>query len=377
LGISLTALSTLGAGVAFTGHRQWLIRHRNLRESTSSVLSDQRASAEPSEMKRRPFGSTGVDVSEAGFGAWAIGGHAYGPVPEDDARDALARAEELGCNFVDTAAVYGRSEEILGRFLAGRRHKWLIATKYSGQPEGMSALLDAQLRRLRTDAVDLYQVHWAPGRRELHLYDQLLRARESGKARFIGVSLSSAIEVDRVLSHAIVDAIQIPFNLLEPNPYLDRLGAIRQSGVAVIARSSLRGGLLSGKYSPGARFSGAEDRRGRMSKSELDDILDRAQRFRFLEDGDTTLAIAAARYPLSFAETSTVILGTKNAAQASINFGRVPETRLTEAKLRRIQIVQASLGLNDEVPYLNRYMRSIVDRILYTPFRVARRAFGP
>ena len=99
-------------------------------------------------MPYRRFGATGLQVSEVGFGAWAIGGKAYGSVDNAESLRALARAEELGCNLVDTAMVYGESEVVLGQFLKGRRDRWIVATKYSYQPAGMTATLEAQLRRL-------------------------------------------------------------------------------------------------------------------------------------------------------------------------------------------------------------------------------------
>src|SRR5512145_355790 len=117
-------------------------------------------------MRHRPFGRTGLQVSEAGFGAWAIGGRSYGAVDRAEALRALAVAEELGCNLVDTAAVYGDSEEIFGKFLSGRRQRWIVATKYSGQEAGLVPTAEAQLRRLGLETIDLYQLHWVPRDRE-------------------------------------------------------------------------------------------------------------------------------------------------------------------------------------------------------------------
>jgi hypothetical protein len=97
-------------------------------------------------MPYRHFGATGLKVSELGFGAWAIGGKAYGAVDRQDSLKALARAEELGCNLVDTAMVYGDSELVLGEFLRGRRSRWVVATKYSFQPGGMTATLGYRCR---------------------------------------------------------------------------------------------------------------------------------------------------------------------------------------------------------------------------------------
>ncbi len=99
-------------------------------------------------MPYRRLGRTDLFVSEIGFGAWGIGGTAYGGVSKQDSLQALARAEELGCNFVDTAQVYGDSEAVLGEFLTGRRDKWPVATKYSGQEPSLTKTPDQQLRTL-------------------------------------------------------------------------------------------------------------------------------------------------------------------------------------------------------------------------------------
>ena len=131
-----------------------------------------------------------MQVSEVGFGAWAIGGKSYGKVDKQESLNALAKAEELGCNFVDTAMVYGDSEIVLGEFLKGRRDKWLIATKFSGSSEkSLLETANEQLKRLKTDYIDFYQIHWAPRGAQNYLYDELYKLKEQGKTRYIGVSL--------------------------------------------------------------------------------------------------------------------------------------------------------------------------------------------
>ena len=146
-------------------------------------------------MQYRRFGRSGISVSEFGVGAWAIGGESYGPVARAAALAALVVAEEAGCTLVDTAAVYGASEDILGEFLRGRRSRWFVATKYSGQPEGLRATLEAQLRRLGTDHVDFYQTHWVPRGSQAHLIEELLAVRGAGLTRRVGLSLYTARDV--------------------------------------------------------------------------------------------------------------------------------------------------------------------------------------
>lgn len=298
-------------------------------------------------MQLREFGSTGMKVSEVGFGAWAIGGQSYGAVEKAESLRALARAEELGCNFVDTALIYGESESVLGEFLADRRSKWLIATKYSGQKDGMTAAVERQLRNLRTDVIDFYQVHWMPRGKEESLLDELAKLKASGKIRFAGVSLYNAKDIDAALAHPVIDGFQVPFNLLEPDPFLARIKQIRAKRKGVIVRSALREGFLTGKFKRDVTFPDPNDQRHEWSREQIERTVDQVERFRFLEAGSGSMVVAAARYPLSFPEVSTVILGTKSERQASANFGEVPGATLSAADLKRIQELQAELKLGD------------------------------
>jgi len=295
-------------------------------------------------MNYRQFGSTALHVSELGFGSWAIGGQSYGRVERDQALRALARAEEHGCNFVDTAQVYGDSEEILGEFLKGRRDRWIISTKYSGQSLGLEVTLDSQLRRLGIEQVDFYQLHWLP-RDNPKLFDELYRMREKGKVRCVGVSLYSSADIDQVLRMSEVDGIQIGFSLLDLEPLLSRLPAIRARRMGVIVRSALKGGFLTGKYGPDSRFLEANDQRREWSPVEIVEIAQAAGRFRFLDEELGSMAVGAIRYPLSFAEVSTVVVSCKSVAQVDINIGKASESGLTPAMLEHIVAEQKKLGL--------------------------------
>ena len=294
-------------------------------------------------MNYRPLGRSGVRVSEVGFGAWGIGGKAYGAADRAESLNALARAEELGCNLVDTAFVYGDSELVVGEFLKGRRDKWLVATKYSKQPGGIEATLEQQLRRLGTDHVDLYQIHWAPNRSETTLYEDLYRVRKAGKARLVGVSLYSIADIDFVLRETDIDAFQVPCSLLDPDPYLAKLEMIRESGVGVLVRSTLKEGFLTGKYPRTATFADPRDQRHEWSPERIAATVDAAECFRFLEKEVGSMTVGAACYPLAFPETSTVLLGTRTTAEAEVNFGLVSGARLSSDALARVRSVQRRL----------------------------------
>ena len=294
-------------------------------------------------MNHRPFGRTGLQVSERGFGAWAIGGRAFGAVPASDALDALARAEEHGCNFVDTAAVYGESEALLGTFLRNRRDRWIVATKYSAQPEGMTALLEQQLQRLGTDYIDFHQIHWAPSASESGLYEELEALKRSGKVRFAGVSLKTLGEMQRVLAQPVIDGVQLPVSLLDPEPLMSALPLLRARQPAVVARSALRGGFLAGRYATDTRFEDANDQRSQWDSGRIARLAGQAAAFGFLGVEGGSLRESALAYPLSFPEVSTLIISCKNTAQVDDNL--VDRPALDDAILARIAQTQRRLGI--------------------------------
>jgi aryl-alcohol dehydrogenase-like predicted oxidoreductase len=295
-------------------------------------------------MRYRQFGKTGMRVSEVGFGAWGIGG-AYGKLDRQVALAALAKAEELGCNFLDTASVYGDSELVLGDFLPARRDHWLVATKYSGQDAGLIATAESQLKRMGIDTIDFYQIHWAPRDDQKQLYDDLYRLKKSGKARFVGVSLGKVEDIDYVLDSTEIDGFQVPSSLLDPLPLLVRLDKVRERGVGIVVRSTLFGGFLTGKFSPETVFADPTDRRSKWPRENVLKTIASVERFRFLEQEVGSMTVGAARYPLSFPETSTVILGTKTPAQAEMNFGLVPGAVLSTEVLKKVRAIQEALGL--------------------------------
>lgn len=324
---------------------------------TALPASAPEVAARAGRMPYRHFGATGIQVSEVAFGAWAIGGRAYGAVDRQDALRALARAEEMGCNTVDTAMVYGDSEVVLGEFLSGRRNRWIIATKYSHQPEGLTATLEQQITRLGTDVIDFYQLHSRP--KDSRVYDELYRLKKAGKVRFVGASVYSAGDIDQVIDHGMMDGVQVPFSLLDPDPFLRRAARLRQSGLAVLVRSTLKEGFLTGKFKRDATFPESDDQRHAWTAGRIAGTVDRVERFRFLEANSGSMLQASVAYALSFPEVSAVLLGTKTVAQAEINFGQLPGARLDEADLSRVLAVQAELDCGGR-----RTPRALVRRLL-------------
>jgi myo-inositol catabolism protein IolS len=359
---SLLSAATIliGGGAAAT----WFLRDRSEGELLASGIpaAPPHAAETRGEMPYRAFGSTGLKVSEVSFGSWGIGGRAYGPVQKLEALNALARADEHGCNLVDTAAVYGESETLLGEFLHGRRDRWLISTKYSEQPAGMTKTLEEQLQRLKTDRVDIYLTHWAPGRDEAAVYDELYALKKAGKVRFVGVSLKNATDIDYVIDHTNIDGLMVAFSLLDPDPFLARVERLRASGKAVMVRSSLREGFLTGKFKRDVTFTDPTDQRSSWSAEQVARVVDNVERFRFLEAEAGSMVRAAVAYPLSFPEVSTVVLGSTSTAQADSNFGQIPGSRLSEASLKQVVATQVELDLFQRERLFRRLLRTVRGR---------------
>lgn len=299
-------------------------------------------------MRYRELGKSGIKISEVSFGGLQIARQVGSETDRADTMRALARAEELGCNLVDTASVYGDSELLIGEFMRGRRDRWLISTKYSGQDIGLEATLERQLQRLQTDAVDVYLIHWAPSPQSEHeLYEALYRVQKAGKTRLVGVSLTDIGHVDAVLRHTDIDVFMLPFNFLSPDPLVAQLDLIRDKRPGVIVRTSLYGGLLTGKYGREQRFTDPNDQRRSWTPEMVSDVVDALEHFRFLEEIAGSMTLGAARYPLAWPEVSTVLVGTRTLAQAEENFSEIAGRPLPAETLQRIQAVQRSLDMYD------------------------------
>ncbi len=222
-------------------------------------------------MQVKRLGRTGLKVTEICMGTMTFGNQA----PEEIAHAILDRALEAGVNFVDTADIYpipgsiktaGRTEEVVGRWLKGKRQRVVLATKCGNRvgPEpndqGLSRqhildAVDASLRRLQTDCIDLYQVHWpdpdTPLEETMRALDDLVRW---GKARYIGCSnfeawrLCKALWISDRLHLSRFDSVQPPYSLLARDFERELLPLCSEEGIGVITYSPLAGGLLTGKY---------------------------------------------------------------------------------------------------------------------------------
>jgi len=284
-------------------------------------------------MRYRELGKTGLRVSEVGVGAWGLGGamvvggqpNSYGAADDAEAIRMLHWAFEQGINFIDTAPVYGfgHSEELIGQAIRGRRDRVIIETKvgehhvngqqaWSFAPDFVRQALDASLRRLGTDYLDLYLLH-LPASGGVGLEEALEAieaARATGKVRAVGASIyDNALGVELIRSGRC-EVIQQVVNLLQPEATREVLPAAAEQGVGAVARQALYRGFLTGNLTREVVFADLGDRRSLMSRAEIADTFDRIDRFAFLtEGGRRRLIDAAVLYPLAQPAVASVLSG--------------------------------------------------------------------
>jgi aryl-alcohol dehydrogenase-like predicted oxidoreductase len=220
---------------------------------------------------------TSMRVSRVALGTWAMGGWMWGGSNESDAIDTIHAALDRGINLIDTAPVYGfgHSEEIVGKALAagGRRKRVFIATKVGldwkdGKPfrnaRKARIIKEAEdsLRRLQTDVIDLYQVHWPDPHTPLaEVAEAMGELNRAGKVRAIGVSNFSPAQMEEFRKIAPLHTAQPPYNLFERAIEQDVLPYCRDRDIAVLAYGSLCRGLLSGSMSESSSFTGDDLRK--------------------------------------------------------------------------------------------------------------------
>lgn len=312
--------------------------------------------------RSRAFGRTGWDVSELGFGAWAIGG-SWGDVDEAQARDALLAALETGTNFIDTADVYGdgRSERIIRDVLkewrgqrpmvatkAGRRLSPHVADGYTRA--NLEAFVDRSLKNLGVETLDLVQLHCPPT--EVYYRPEVFDALDSlvaaGKLRHYGVSVEKVEEALKAIEYPGVVSVQIIYNIFRQRPAELFFREARSRNVAVIARVPLASGLLTGKLNRDSTFS-ADDHRSFNRHGEAFDVgetfagvpfdvaLDAVEAIRPLVPNGTSMAAFALRWILMADAVSVVIPGAKSRAQARANAAVTRVTSLPQETMQALR----------------------------------------
>ena len=316
-------------------------------------------------MDYRALGRTGFNISPIGFGAWAIGGDAWGKTDDDESLRTLHAAIDRGVNFIDTADVYGDghserlvarlkrerpSDEIIVATKAGRRLSPHVASGYNRA--NLTAFVERSLTNLATDALDLVQLHCPPG----EVYDMpevfgvLDDLTAAGKIRYYGVSVETVDEAMRAIRHPNVQSVQIIFNMFRLKPADAFLGAARERGVGVLARVPLASGLLSGKLRRDTTFAETDhrnyNRHGEafdvgetFSGVDYDTGLRAVDELRLLVPPGASLAQLALRWILMFPEVTTAIPGARNPEQAESNVHAADLPPLTDAQMAAVRDV--------------------------------------
>jgi aryl-alcohol dehydrogenase-like predicted oxidoreductase len=218
-------------------------------------------------MQYRKLGSSDVSVSEIGLGTWGMSGAFWGAADDAESIRVIHRALDLGVTLIDTAEAYGHghAEEVVGKGLAGRRDKAVIATKVAPNhlaPRELETALDGSLKRLQTDYVDVYFVHWPnPDFPIGPTIEALERLRSQGRIRAIGVSNFGPEEMDRAREHGTIDVLQPPYNMLWREIEERTLPYCRKHNIGVMPYSGLAQGLLTDTLSRDTVFVEGDERR--------------------------------------------------------------------------------------------------------------------
>jgi aryl-alcohol dehydrogenase-like predicted oxidoreductase len=314
-------------------------------------------------VRTRRFGQTDLEASEIGFGTWALGSDWWGEVTAGEGRNLLELAVELGITFFDTGDAYGQgvNEEIVGEALRPHRDRITLSTKFGyvldagrrehsegerpqdWRPEHVRSALEASLRRLRTDHVDLYQLH--NPRMNAVESDECFAAledlRAEGKIRQYGVALGPAIgwreEGLAAIENRGIASVQTVYNLLEQDPGRDLMEAASRHGVGVIARVPTSSGLLEDNLTPETEFTGSDHRRHR-PREWLVEGLQKIERIRFLcgPESGRTMTQAALRFILAQPQMTTVVPTITNESELREYAGAADVPDLTADELARV-----------------------------------------
>jgi aryl-alcohol dehydrogenase-like predicted oxidoreductase len=271
-----------------------------------------------------------LKVSRMGFGAWAIGSSGYGEVSEADAHKTLESYVEEGGNFIDTARCYGKSEERIGNFLKKNkdlRDKIVIATKTLNNDEKkIKEDIETSLNKLRTDRIDLFYLHLPP--EDIDEMDSALTVLQSLKEEGMIMAIGSSVkgpDVDqstvdlcrKYIRDSRVDALEVAYSIFRQKTS-EIFKEAKEAGIAIVARSILESGFLTGKYKPGDEFS---DHRSRWSRERLVSIFEDVKELKDLavKLPFNNITQVAIRFALDNPFITSIIPGARNADQLKKN----------------------------------------------------------
>lgn len=289
-------------------------------------------------MRYRRLGKTGLKVSVIGLGTWQYGGEWGRTYTQSEVDAILDTAKDEGINLIDTAECYGDhlSESFIGDYLSrGNRQDWVVATKFGHHYHGYQdrtghwgaaevlEQLDASLKALRTDYIDLYQFH--SGTDEMfdndELWTALDKAVQAGKVRHLGTSIGSNQNLHQTAASTKVNSqvIQVVYNRLDREPEQAVFPSCIEQDLGVLARVPLASGYLSGKYKPGSTFSD-NDVRSRRDQTEVQRKLEQVEEIRRVELPEgMDMSQWALAWCLKHPAVTSVIPGCKDPEQTRAN----------------------------------------------------------
>lgn len=324
-------------------------------------------------MKYRPLGQSGIDASVVAFGAWAIGGWFWGGNDETESIRAVHAALDAGITLIDTAPAYGlgRSEEIVGKAIAGRRDEVVLATKCGlvwhtsagqhffdeyGKPvhlflgaDSIRYEVEQSLRRLGTDVIDLYQTHWQDSSTPIEeTMAALLALKAEGKIRAIGVSNATVEQMDEYRRLGPLDTDQERYSMLDRQLDSGQLAYCNSNDIAVLAYSPLAQGLLTGKVSAARELAAGDQRSGnpRFKPENRVKILEFLEDIRPLAEAhEASLSQLAIAWALAQPGLTHALVGARDAEQAVENAGAA-EVELSAEELATVDEALAKLKLD-------------------------------
>ena len=290
-------------------------------------------------LEKMQLGKTGVEISRLGMGCWAIGGHGWGKVNDEDSIRAVRCALDNGVTFFDTADAYGlgKSETLLADVLGTSRKDVVIATKggvrwnESGKvwtdisPGSLRQAVENSLRRLKLDCIPLYYIHKpddvTPVQESVFA---LARLREEGKIGAIGVANFNADQILQALQAAPIDAVQVRYNVFDQDNSKQILSICRDYNITLVAWGALADGLLTGKFKSVTIFP-PDDHRSRMAEFDGENILRYAKCVEMLEELASStghrISHLALRWVLDIAPFTCSLFGAKTDTQVKENLG--------------------------------------------------------
>ena len=303
-------------------------------------------------MEYRNLGKTDIKISVVSFGAWAIGGWMWGGADDKDAIDALESAIDLGMTTIDTAPVYGfgKSEELVGKAIHKKRDKVQVLTKYGlrwdtkegafyfnstnrkgepvsihkfAGPESVIRECEASLKRLQTDYIDLYQIHWNDPTTSIEdTMEAVGRLKEQGKIRAAGVSNYTTDQMKQADIVLEIASNQVPYSMILRNIEKDLVPYCLKAGKSVLAYSPLQRGILTGKITSGHKFNEGDHRPQTLyyKKKNISRINKFLSKIKPLaEDHSITLAQLVIYWTIKQPAVTSALVGARNPMQVSEN----------------------------------------------------------